>query len=100
MKVISILCCLFNIQGRETYLCDLVKQKLNIGLYSDIYRPISWEITKIYILISVLMTLISFKAAVVKILKNFGIHFLRNLAVDVDEIQCASTTWWICWSLY
>ena len=53
----------FNTQGKEPYLCDFFKENVNLGLCSDIYRPIFFklgtiiETTKFYILISVWMTL-------------------------------------------
>ena len=47
--VLMILSCSINIQGRDPYLCDFVKTKQNktkktftIGLYSDIYRLITF----------------------------------------------------------
>ena len=58
----------FDIKGRDLYLCDFIKKKkknrVNTGLYSDIYRPISFklgvmiETTKFCSLISVWVTLI------------------------------------------
>ena len=58
MNLILILSCPFNIQGREPNLYDFVKKKnFNVGLYSDIYRLISFKLcmliktTKLYILI-------------------------------------------------
>ena len=39
--ILIFLCHLFNIQEREPYLCDIKKQTFNIGLYSDIYSPVS-----------------------------------------------------------
>ena len=51
-------------QGREPYLCDFVKKKkkkkkhFNVGLYSSIYRAISFKLdTKLYIFMLVWMTL-------------------------------------------
>ena len=55
--------CLFNIQGREPSMCDFVKKKKKFGLYSDIYRLISFKFdlmigtTKRNILISIWMTM-------------------------------------------
>ena len=71
MNLIFILCCPFDVQGREPYLCDFVKKDINDCLYSDIYRPVSFnlglmiETTKLYILVSVLINLTSFKVTVV-----------------------------------
>ena len=56
----------FNIQGKEPYLCGFVKKKFNIGLYSDIYRSISFKLgmkiettnlTRVYILIYITISL-------------------------------------------
>ena len=46
----------FIIQGREPCLCDFVKINFNIGLYSDKRGMMIWT-TKLYIVISVWMTL-------------------------------------------
>ena len=61
MKLILILSCVFNIQGKESYMYDSVIESFNVGLYSDIYRSVSFrlgmviETTKVYVLISVWM---------------------------------------------
>ena len=82
MNLIFILCRPFNIQGKEHYLRDLffilktttaatTAKTFNVGLYSDICGLISFKLgmmaesTKLYILISVWMTLTSFKVTVV-----------------------------------
>ena len=39
---------------------------------------------------------LSFKVTVVWEMKNFSVHFLRNIAIDLDEIECVTTT---CWSV-
>ena len=58
-----------NIQGREFYLCDFIKNKqiFNFGLHLDIYRPDFNqsgydETTKLYISISVWKTLTFIKS--------------------------------------
>ena len=61
MNLILFLSCPFNIQGRGPYMISF-KKTFNIGLFSDIYRPFSLKLgmimkTKLYILISVWMTL-------------------------------------------
>ena len=33
-----------NIQGRDAYLYDFININFNIGLYSDIYRPVSFKL--------------------------------------------------------
>ena len=62
---------------------------INIGLYSDIYRPISFKLammigtTKIYISMSFWMTLSFIQGTVVREIKNFGVDFVfRNVAVE------------------
>ena len=61
-NLILILFCLYNIRGRELYLCNSFKNNnnnFNTGLCSDIYRPIYFkhglitEIAELYILMSV-----------------------------------------------
>ena len=37
----------FTIQGREPYLCDLIKKICSIGVYSDIYGPMSFKLVMI-----------------------------------------------------
>ena len=64
-------------------------------MYSDIYRQISFklgmmiETTKLFG-----WAWSSFKVTVVREIKNFGIHFLTNLGLDLDESQCVATTCW------
>ena len=71
--------------------------KLYVGLHSDIYILISFKLRimiktiKFCILISVWMTL-TFIQGYSCI--NFGIHFLANLNIHVDEIQYVATTCW------
>ena len=71
MNLILILFRPFNIQWRESVFCDFVKENNNkkyIGLYSDIYRVISFKLgvmvgtTMLYILISVWMTMAVIKS--------------------------------------
>ena len=51
------------------------------------------RITKLYILILVWITWISIQGhTVVRDNKNFGVHFLRNFAVDLEEIQNTATS--------
>ena len=63
MNLILILSHLFNIQGREPYLCDFVQRTRTVPWYSDICGLISFksgviiETSKLYILISVWITL-------------------------------------------
>ena len=65
MNLILILSHPFSIQGREPNSCDFIekRKKINVFLYSDIYGSVSFrlglmiKITKLYILISVWMTL-------------------------------------------
>ena len=69
------------------------KDTFSISLYSDIYGPISFRLglmigtTKLYVLISVWMALTVIKGHRYKRnKKNFGVHFVRNFTVDMDEI--------------
>ena len=48
--------------------------------------------TKLYILVSVWMTLTSIQGHSCTGNQNF-VHFLVNFVVDLDEIQCVTTTW-------
>ena len=54
----------------------------------------------LYILVSVWMTVtfiqghISVRKKNKKKKKNFSVHFLTNLSVDLDEIQYVATTCW------
>ena len=51
------------------------------------------ETTKLDIAISDWMTLIFIQGhSCVKMKKNFGVHFLANLSIDLDEIQYVTTT--------
>ena len=36
----------------------------------------------------------TFKVTVVRKINNFGVHFLANLNINLDEIQYVATTWW------
>ena len=47
------------------------------------------EATTFYIVIPVWVT---FKVTVVRELKNFGVQFLFNLCIDLNEIQYVATT--------
>ena len=83
-----------SIQGRELYLCDLVKKNehFNIGLYSGIYRLISFKLgimiesTKLYILDDH-DRIQSFKVTVVWAIRNFSMLYLRKFAIHVDDIE-------------
>ena len=103
MKLVLIACRTFIIQMR-TYLCGYAKknkqtnkQNFYVGLYSDVYRPISFklgliiETTKLYILVSALMSLTSTQVTVVLEMKDFGINFLANSSIDLNEIQYGAT---------
>ena len=66
-------------------------------MYSDFYIPIPFKLvmtgtTKLYILASVWMTLIFIQGHSCIKIKDFGVHFLKTFAVQVDEIQNAATT--------
>ena len=156
MNLILVLSCPLSIQGRQPYLCDFVKMKVRIGLYSDIKFDLNgiwctnynwdllvWWTSYLFCLVhpscpfniqgtkpdmwfrlkkkSALayihtFTLImdwflsnlyddkhdkaratfwyqfgwhwfSFKVTVVTEIKNFGVHFLANLRIDLDKIS-------------
>ena len=77
----------------------ILLHNFNIGLYSDIYRPISFklsmiEATKLYIVISVRMTIIFIQSHSFMRNQKLGVHLLANLHVDLDEIQHVATTCW------
>ena len=71
---------------------------LGISLYSEIYRPIFFKLdamigtTTLSILVSVWMTL-AFKVTIAWEIMNFNVQFLRNFAVDLDEIHYVATTY-------
>ena len=75
-----------------------LQNTVSAGLYSDSYRPVSFklgvmvETTKLYILISVWMTLIFIHGFSLWETKNFGVHFLTNFMVGLDENQFVATT--------
>ena len=63
MNLAFILSCLFNFKGDNPTYLILLKKNFNVGLYSDIWKPnyfkfdVIIETTKLYILLSVWMTL-------------------------------------------
>ena len=73
----SFFSCPFSIQGREVYLCDFVKN-VNIGLHSNISRTISFKLsmmirtTRLYILMSVWITLIFIQITSVSIFSEIS----------------------------
>ena len=54
------------------------------------------ETIKLYILISVWVTLTFIQVTVVLEIKTIGFHFLMNFFADLDEIHHVATT---CWSV-
>ena len=83
----------FSIQGRAPYLYDFVRKTFNVGLYSDICRPVSFklglmtETTQLYILFKSVWMTWTFKVTAVWEIKIFGVHFVTNLIIDLDEIK-------------
>ena len=75
-----------------------MKKNLNIGLYSDIYRSLSFklgmkiETTTHNIFILVWWPWPSFMVTVEWETNNFGVYFVGKLTVDLDEIQSVATT--------
>ena len=105
MNLILILFCLFSIQWTEPFLCDFFffLKACNNGLYSDIYRPVSFrlrlmiETTKLYILISVLVALTIIQGHIcMRIKKKLNAPFIANLGIGLDEIWYVAIT---CWSV-
>ena len=99
MNLIHILSCSVNIQRREPYLYNFIKNVFNIGLYADIYGLISFRLammigtTKFYTLICLGdLDLIQGHSCIGN--QNFCVHFLRNFAANIDEIQWVAN---ICW---
>ena len=91
-------------RGKPILTWFLEKGKIfNIGFYSNIYRPISFklnimiETTKFYILMQRTLVWWSYKVTVVWQIKSLCVHFLGNIAVDLDEIQCCHGML-VCWS--
>ena len=86
----------FSIQRREPYLSDFIKKTtFSIDLYSDIYRLISLivETTKLYISVSVWMTLTFIQGH--SCMRNEKLwHPFSSKFIDLDEIQCVGTTCW------
>ena len=80
--------------------CKKKQKKLNVGVYSDIYRPISFKLFMMirtinpYILISVWMTLTFIQGNSCIRKKKLGVHFLANTFIDLNEIQYVATTCW------
>ena len=102
MNLILILSCPICIRRRETYSREFVKN-VNADLYLDIYESISFklgmiiETTKLYIFISVCMTLTFIQGHCCmskkkKIKKTVCVHFFAKSAVDLDEVQYVATT--------
>ena len=96
----------FNIQGRGPYFCGFVnkqknKQK-NSGMYSDIFRLISFKLgmiiktTRVYMLVSVWMTWTFILGHSCMRNQKFCVHFLGNFTVDLDESQYVASAQEIC----
>ena len=99
MTLILILFRAFNIQGRESYL--YTNKQLNIDLYLDMYKRIFLqiglviEINILYIMISVWMSLTFIHGhSSMRIQRLLCLFSRRKIAVELDEIQYAATTFW------
>ena len=95
--VILILSHPFNIQGREPYSCDFIKKEFMLaciqtftGRFLSNHWALHFDLYQFGWLWS------SFKVTVVWVIKNCGVHFLRNFAVDLDEIHYVSLWWRSC----
>ena len=76
------------------------QNNFNLYLHSDIYRSICFklcmmvETTKLYILISVWMTLTVIRGHCCIGNQKLRCPFSRKLKIDLDEIQSVATTCW------
>ena len=61
-----------------------------VGLYSNIYRPISF---KQGMIVGTIQLYIQGHSWIQK-KKDFIVHFLRNFTVDLHDIQYVTTTFW------
>ena len=87
-----------NIQGRESYwYYFIIKKKIfNVGSCSDIYKPISFKLSMMIEITEFCQfgwSWSSFKVSHIRN-ENFGVHFLPNLSIYWDKIQCVATSCW------
>ena len=74
-----------------------VSKSFNTGMQSDVYESISFKLCMmidtiiLYILFSVSMTLTFIQGHSCIRNQYFGVHFLTNLNIDLDEIQYVAT---------
>ena len=98
MNVILIYCVHSDFKGENSY--EFVKKKIDIGLYLDIYRPVFFklsvmiETTKLYIFMSVWMTLIFIQGHSCMRNQKLWFNFLTNLGINLDEILYFATACW------
>ena len=79
----------------------LQESNFSINLYVDNYRPISFtlgaviEVTELFSLIAVWMTLTSFKVAVLWGIKKIQVLFTCSFTIGLDEIHLVATACWL-----
>ena len=95
------LICPFSIQGREHHVYDFTEGKIfNVCLHSDICRSSCFkfglmiETAKLYISMSVWMTLTFIRGHCYIRNQELRCPFSRKLKIDSDEIQSVATTCW------
>ena len=78
-----------------TYVISL-KNSFNIGLFTDIYRPISFNLVW-WFWYQFGWLWPSFKVTVVWEIKSFNVYYLANLSFNLDEIHNQMVCWSPCW---
>ena len=98
MTFVIHLSCPIGMEGRK-YFYDFCTKRINIGLYSNIYRLMSFKLgmiiktSELYIFVSVWMTL-TFIQGHGCVRKKVCVHFLSKLDTDLNEFQDVATTCW------
>ena len=76
------------------------KGNINVGFYSDIYTPISFELrvligtTKLYILMPCSSDDLDVYSRSPFYEKKIPVHLLANLSIDLDDIRYVATSCW------
>ena len=101
----------FNSEGRESFSCDFAKksnqpnnkqqqqqqqQQQKLVLACIDYRPISFKLgvmigTNKALHFDISLTFIPGRSCM---RNKFGAHFITNVSISLDEIQCVATTYW------
>ena len=104
MNLIIILFHPLSNQGREPNFCDFVSKNFNVGFYSDISRPISFrfgmmiERTKLYIMVSLWMTLTFIQGHSCIRNKKFGCPFSHQFGYQFGLNSACCHNLLVCWS--